>query len=76
MGTTFELALGGVVPRTVAEVVRDRFGEVTIRQGSGRAVLVGRIADQAAIRALLDLLWDTGCEVTLLRIATDPPGTP
>ncbi len=74
MGSSYELTLQGALPDTVAEVIGDRFGEVTIRRGSGRTVLEGRIADQAAIRALLDLVWDMGCEVRLLRVAIGSRG--
>ena len=73
MVSTFELAVAGPVPGSVAAVIRDRFGDVAVRRRPGRTVIEGRIADQAAVRALLDLLWDTGCEVRLLRVATNPP---
>lgn len=76
MVSTFELALAGPVPAAVADLIRDRFGEVAVRHRSGRTVLEGRIADQAAIRALLDLVWDMGCEVRLLRVATGSPAGP
>lgn len=74
--STFELDLAGPVPRAVADMIRDRFGEVAVRRLSGHTVLEGRIADQAAIRALLDLVWDMGCEVRLLRVATDSAAGP
>ena len=67
--TTFQLALAGPVPGALAERIRDRFGEVTVRPRTGRTVLEGRIADQAAVRALLDLVWDMGCEIRTLQIA-------
>ena len=73
MASTFELALAGPVPGVVAEVIRDRFGDVVVRHRLGRTVLEGRIADQTAVRALLDLLWEIGCEVRMLLVATDPP---
>jgi hypothetical protein len=52
----------------VAELIRVRFGDVTIRSDPGRTVLEGPIADQAAVRALLNLVWDAGGDVRLLRI--------
>lgn len=67
--TTFQLALAGPVPGALAERIRDRFGEVRVRPRTGRTVLEGRIADQAAVRALLDLVWDMGCEIRTLQIA-------
>lgn len=68
MISTFELALAGPLPRALTEAISDRFGRVAVRPRSGRTVLEGRIADQAALRALLDLVWDMGCEVRLLRV--------
>jgi hypothetical protein len=64
----YHLALRGPIPRSVAELIRVRFGDVTIRSDPGRTVLEGLIADQAAVRALLNLVWDAGGDVRLLRI--------
>jgi len=64
----YRLALAGPVPRSVMELIRVRFGEVTVRSQHGRTLLEGVIADQAAVRALLNLLWDVGGEVRLLRV--------
>lgn len=69
MVSTYQLALEGSVPAVVAELIGVRFGEVTVRTGRGRTTLEGQIADQAAVRALLSLVWDMGCEVRLLRVA-------
>jgi hypothetical protein len=54
----------------VAGVIRARFGEVTIRSWAGRTALDGVLADQAAVRGLLNLVWDVGGEVRLLRVST------
>ncbi|WP_211362119.1 hypothetical protein [Pseudonocardia cypriaca] len=50
------------------ELIRARFGDVTIGSAPGLTVLEGLIADQAAARALLNLVWDAGGDVRLLRI--------
>ena len=71
MATTFELALADPVPDAVATVVGDRFEGITVGTRCGGTFLHGRIADQAALRALLDLVWDMGCAVLLLRVT--PP---
>lgn len=68
MASTYHLALAGPVPRTVAELIRRRFGDVTIRSDADRTVLEGPIADQAAVRALLNLLWDVGSDIRVLRV--------
>ena len=68
MTSKYHLALAGPVPRSVMELVRVRFGDVVVRSQPGRTVLEGLIADQAAVRALLNLLWDVGGDVRLLRV--------
>ena len=70
MASTYQLEIAGPVPRSVAELIRLRFGEVTIRSLPGRTEMAGPIADQAAIRALLNLLWDVGSEIRLLRVCS------
>ncbi len=74
MESSFELALTSALPGTAADVIRDRFGEIAIHQRPGRTVLEGWIADQAAVRALLGLLWDMGCEVSSLRVTIGVSG--
>ena len=68
MGSTYRLVVTGPVPGAVVERIRARIGDVTTRSAAGGTVLEGPIADQAAVRALLDLLWDAGGAVRLLRI--------
>ncbi|MCO1659847.1 hypothetical protein [Pseudonocardia humida] len=72
MVCSYHLVLAGPLPATVAGVIRARLGEVTIRSRAGRTALEGRLADQAAVRALLNLVWDAGGEVRLLRVGTAP----
>lgn len=67
----YHLALAGPLPATVTEVIRVRFGEVTIRSSADRTALDGLLADQAAVRALLTLVWDVGGEIRLLRVSAD-----
>ena len=70
----YRVALAGPVPGSVTQLIRDRFGDVTIRRYPGRTELEGLIVDQAALRALLNLLWDMGGNVRLLWITACPPG--
>ncbi len=67
----YHLFLAGPLPATVAEVIRVRFGEVAIRSSADRRALDGLLADQAAVRALLTLVWDVGGEIRLLRVSAD-----
>lgn len=76
MASRYHVDLAGPVPQALAEVIRRRFGEVTIRSDVERTVMDGVIVDQSAVRALLNLLWDLGSEVRLLRVVevlTPPP---
>lgn len=68
MAIAFHLIVAGPVPAILAEVIRDRLGDVTIRSDARRTVLQGQLADQSAVRALLNLLWDVGSDVRLLRV--------
>jgi hypothetical protein len=67
----YHLALAGPLPATVTEVIRVRFGEATIRSSADRTAFDGLLADQAAVRALLTLVWDVGGEIRLLRVSAD-----
>ncbi len=67
----YHLALAGPLPATVAEVIRVRFGEVAVRSSVDRTALDGLVADQAAVRALLTLVWDVGGEIRLLRVSAN-----
>ena len=71
MACAYHLALAGPLPATVADVIRVRFGEVAIRSSTNRTALDGLLADQAAVRALLALVWDVGGEIRLLRVSAD-----
>jgi hypothetical protein len=73
MARTYRLDLAGPVPGAVADQIRRRFGDVTIRALPPGTVLDGSVADQAALRALLGLLWDVGSEVRLLQVTDDDP---
>ena len=68
------VTLAGAVPGSVAQLIGERFGDVTIRRSPGRTELEGLIDDQAALRAMLNMLWDVGGDVRLLRITTCQPG--
>lgn len=69
MSSSYQVALAGPVPELAADLVRQRIGPVTVRSQRGWTILEGLLADQSAVRAMLTLLWDLGCDVRLLRVA-------
>jgi hypothetical protein len=70
---TYRLEIRGPLPRLAQEELRRRFGEVEVRSRGTRTVVSGLTVDQAALRAALNLLWDVGSEVHLVR-ALSPSG--
>jgi hypothetical protein len=70
---TYRLEIRGPLPRLVQEELRRRFGEVDVWSRGTRTVVSGLTVDQAALRAALNLLWDVGSEVHLVR-ALSPSG--
>jgi hypothetical protein len=57
-----ELRFRPAVGQHLLDVIRTRFGQVS-EAGADGTVLIVENLDQASIRALLTLLWDTGHEV-------------
>jgi hypothetical protein len=62
--------IGGNLPRGIHEELRRRFGDVVARSDGDRTVLSGLTVDQAALRAVLGLLWDRGSELHVVRVVT------
>ena len=60
--THYELRLRAPIARTLLDVIRTRFDHVTTPGADGTVLIIENI-DQASVRALLILLWDTGHEV-------------
>jgi hypothetical protein len=60
--TRYELTLRGPISDTLLDLIRSRFDHVST-PGADGTVLVVESVDQASVRALLTLLWDTGHEV-------------
>ena len=67
----YRLEVRGPLPGVAREELRRRFGDVQVRPDGDRTVVSGLTADQAALRAVLGLLWDVGVEVRLVQ-ATAP----
>jgi hypothetical protein len=70
MTSHVEVHVIGRLPQALTQAISARFGEFTMRTQSNSTVLNGSIADQAALRSLLGLIWDTGSSV--LSVAVDP----
>jgi len=60
--TRYELRVRAPIAHTVLDVIRSRFDDVST-PGADLTVLTVENLDQASVRALLTLLWDTGHEV-------------
>jgi hypothetical protein len=64
---TYRLEIRGPLPRVAQDQLRERFGEVRIQPDGDRTLVSGHCADQAALRAMLNLLWDVGLEVRVVE---------
>ncbi len=60
-----EVVLDRGLPEPLLRLVRDRFGEPSTVGDPAHLLIAG--LDQAALRALLILLWDTGLELRSVR---------
>jgi hypothetical protein len=69
---TYRLEIRGPLPRVTQEELRRRFDDVEVRSEGARTVVSGLSADQAALRAVLSLLWDVGSEVRLVEAISLP----
>ena len=72
MTSRFEVHTTGRLAQTVSEAINTRFGAVAVTTQLNSTVLTGSLADQAALRALLALIWDTGGTVLSVTLDPDP----
>jgi len=70
MTSRFEVHVAGRLPQTLSEAISTRFADAAVDKQPNSTVLTGSLAEQAALRALLALIWDTGG--TVLFVARDP----
>jgi len=68
-----EVRVRGPFSQALAIEIGQRFGEVAIRKERQSSVLSGTVADQAALRSLLTLIWDTGGALLSVTLDPDPP---
>jgi hypothetical protein len=71
MTSRYEVHVTGRLPQALTAAIATRFGEVVTRKQPDSTVLNGSIADQAALRSLLGLIWDTGCSVLAVTVDHD-----
>ncbi|MFF4395628.1 hypothetical protein [Streptomyces sp. NPDC001480] len=58
----YELTLHRPISRSLLDVIETRFDHVSTPGADGTVLVVDNV-DQASVRALLTLLWDTGHHV-------------
>lgn len=64
-----ELTLSEPISRILLDVIRTRFDHVSTLGADGTVLIVENV-DQASVRALLTLLWDTGHDVLAFEETT------
>lgn len=69
----YRLLVAGRLPTTVTELLADRFGPAAVVVAGARRMVVDVDADQAALRALLTLLWDVGQDIESVSRCGDRP---
>lgn len=67
MELTYRLEIRGPLPRIAQDQLRARFGDLRMQSDGDRTLVSGNCADQAALRAMLSLLWDVGVEVRMVE---------
>ena len=71
MTLRYRVEVRGALPDGLANELRRRFGEFTHHTENGQTVLTHLDLDQAALRALLDQLWDVHSEIHLVTTIDD-----
>jgi hypothetical protein len=72
MRSRFELHVLGRLPQGLIDAIGTRFGDVAMHPQSSSTVLTGSVPDQAALRALVELVWGAGGSIASLTwTATD-----
>ena len=71
MTLRYRVEIHGALPDGLTNELRRRFGEFAHHTENDRTVLTHLDLDQAALRALLDQLWDAHSEVRLVTTIDD-----
>ena len=70
----YRLQVTGRLPRTVLDLIADRFGSAALIRAEEARTVVHIEGDQASLRALLTLLWDVGQDVASVCRSGPAPG--
>ena len=70
----YRLLVTGRIPRTVTDLITDRFGSAALIRAEESRTVVDIDGDQASLRALLTLLWDVGHDVASVCRSGQVPG--
>ncbi len=70
MALHFRLRISGPLPQTAVTLLHDRFHVDVIRVLPLATCVIGTVVDQPELRALLNLIWDTGGRLTYLDTET------
>ncbi len=76
MTSHYEVTVAGRIPEWTAGSIRARFGPVAVHPRDGTTAISGTVCDQSALRALLELMWDTGVTVVALSVDGSPRRRP
>jgi hypothetical protein len=71
MTLRYRVEIRGTLPDGLTNELHRRFGEFTHHTDNGRTVLTHLDLDQAALRAVLDQLWDLHSEIHLVTTIDD-----
>ena len=71
MTLRYRVEIRGALPGGLANELRRRFGAFAHHTENGRTVLTHLELDQAALRSLLDQLWDVHSELRLVTAIDD-----
>jgi hypothetical protein len=64
----FRMRISGALPRTALDLLSDRFQIDEIRVLPVATSITGAVIDQPELRALLNLVWDTGGQLTYVDL--------
>lgn len=67
MTTNYRVEVRGVLLSGLNDELRRRFSAVVVQSDGDRTVIPSMAVDQAALRAVLDLLWDVDGELLLVK---------
>ncbi|MEQ4726206.1 hypothetical protein [Nonomuraea sp. B19D2] len=67
MRSNYRVEIRGILPSGLQDELRRRFGEVVVHSNGARTVMPNLAVDQAALRAVLNLLWDVDGELLLVE---------